>query len=149
MTRDDLIAAILGDLQNEWKHLQYYLHHMNVFRGLHMLTLKPLFEEEMRSEIEHVKLFSDLLTQLGAAPILENNGAPGIQFAGANVREIIHHAHQMEVEVAENYLARIKQAEELGGVDGKLVQLFYEKQLEDSYSDAQKFKRILDGLTAQ
>lgn len=146
MTRNELLDAILSDLQNEWKHLQYYLHHMHVFRGIHMLTLKPLFEEEMRSEVEHVKLFSELLVQLGAAPILEDNGAPGVHYCAANVREILHHAYQMEVEVAENYLQRIRQAEELGGADGKLIQLFYEKQLEDSYTDAQKFKKILDGL---
>jgi bacterioferritin (cytochrome b1) len=146
MTRDELVTAILSDLQNEWQHLQYYLHHMNVFRGMHTITLRPLFEAEMRSEVEHVKMFSELIVQLGAAPVLENNGAPGVQFAGTNVREILQHAYQMEVDVAENYLQRIRQAEALGGVDGKLVQLFYEKQLEDSYTDAQKFKKILDGF---
>jgi len=119
---------------------------MNVFRGMHTITLRPLFEAEMRSEVEHVKMFSELIVQLGAAPVLENNGAPGVQFAGTNVREILQHAYQMEVDVAENYLQRIRQAEALGGVDGKLVQLFYEKQLEDSYTDAQKFKKILDGF---
>lgn len=146
MTRDELVTAILSDLQNEWQHLQYYLHHMNVFRGMYTITLRPLFEAEMRSEVEHVKMFSELIVQLGAAPVLENNGAPGVQFAGTNVREILQHAYQMEVDVAENYLQRIRQAEALGGVDGKLVQLFYEKQLEDSYTDAQKFKKILDGF---
>lgn len=146
MTRDDLIAAIASDLQNEWKHLQYYLHHMSVFRGVHMLTLRPLFEEEMRSEIEHVKMFSDLLVQLGATPVLDSDSNPHPHYAGANVREIVQYAYQMEVEVAENYLQRARQAEELGGVDGKLVQLFYEKQLEDSYTDAQKFRQILDGF---
>jgi bacterioferritin (cytochrome b1) len=145
MTRDELLDAILADLQNEWRHLQYYLHHMNVFRGIYMLTLKPLFEAEMRSEVEHVKMFSELLVQLGAAPILEDNGAPGVHYEAGDVRKILHYAYQMEVAVAENYLQRIRQAEHVGGTDGKLVQLFYEKQLEDSYTDAQKFKKILDG----
>lgn len=148
MTRDDLISAIGADLQNEWKHLQFYLYHMNVFRGLPMLTLRPLFEAEMRGEVEHVQMFSDLLVRLGALPVLDNNIESGVQFAGDNVREIVHYAYQMEVEVAENYLQRIRQAEELGGVDGKLVQLFYEKQLEDSYTDAQKFKKILEDFEA-
>lgn len=146
MTRDDLIQLIGEDLQNEWKHLQYYLHHMNVFRGLSMLTLKPLFEEELRSEVEHVKQFSDLLTKLGAVPVLHENGAPGVQLT--ETRAILQQAHDMEVEVAENYLQRIKQAEEVGGPDGKLVQLFYEDQLEHSYSDAQKFRKILEGLAS-
>lgn len=146
MTLDDLIQRIGDDLQNEWKHLQYYLHHMNVFRGVAMLTLKPLFEEEMRSEVEHVKQFSDLLVKLNAVPVLHENGAPGVQHT--TTRDIIQHAHDMEVEVAQNYLERIKQAEEVGGVEGKMVQLFYEEQLDHSYSDAQKFRKILEGLNS-
>ena len=99
------------------------------------------------TEVEHVAAFSDLLVQLGAQPVLYNNGAPGPQFNAP--REILQFAHHMENEVSHNYVQRIQQAEELGGPDGKLVQLFYEKQLEESYTDAKKFEKLLEGfLTA-
>lgn len=146
MTRDELIAAIADDLQNEWKHLQYYMHHRTVFRGVHMLTLKPIFEEEMRTEVEHVAAFSDLLVHLGTTAALRNDGPAVPQYTAP--REILQHAQQMETEVSENYVQRIRQAEELGGAEGKLVQLFYEKQLEESYTDAKKFARLLEGFTA-
>ena len=57
-----------------------------------------------------------------------------------NKKEMI--ALEMENEVVEIYAKRIQQADELGGVDGISVRLFYETQLEDSYNDKVEIKEM-------
>ena len=41
---------------------------------------------------------------------------------------------------------RINQAEELGGVDGKWLEIFLEKQVEHSRQDVDQFRQILRGI---
>ena len=56
------------------------------------------------------------------------------------------YALEIESKVVENYTERIKQAEELGGVDGQWLEIFLEKQVEHSREDADHFKQILRGI---
>jgi bacterioferritin (cytochrome b1) len=144
MTLQELIQLIGQDLQNEWAHLQFYTHHQATARGMHSAMIQKLFEEEAISEMQHVTEFSKLIAQLGGEPVLHNNGVPGARFSC--IRAMLQHAHDMEVTVSQNYLVRIQQAEELGGVDGKLIQLFYEKQLEQSATDAAHYKQLLEDV---
>ncbi len=144
MTLPELIELIGKDLQNEWAHLQFYAHHQATVRGMHADTIGKLFEEEARSEMGHVTEFSKLISQLGGVPVLHNNGAPAPSFTC--IRAMLQHAYDMEIEVSQNYLSRIAQAEALGGVDGKLIQLFYEKQLEQSAADAAHYKQLLEDV---
>ena len=52
----------------------------------------------------------------------------------------------MESLVVSNYALRIKEAADIGGVDGQWLEIFLEKQIEHSREDVDHFKQILRGI---
>jgi bacterioferritin (cytochrome b1) len=142
MTKEEIIELLNSDLKNEWMHMSFYLHHASRVVGLDCHEYKELFLKEAASEMNHVNEFSDVIVGLGGVPTTEINSFPKI----TDARQIIEHALKMEENVVENYVNRIKDAEKLGGVDGKWIEIFLEKQIEHSRVDVDHFRQILKGI---
>lgn len=142
MTRQEMIDLLNSDLKNEYKHMLFYLRSSVLVRGLHREPIKAFLEREAQAEFTHVQDFSKRVVSIGGTPLAAANDFPVLE----DPREILTYALEMEHEVVENYARRMQQADELGGVDGITIRLFYEKQLEDSYNDMVEIKEMLGGL---
>jgi bacterioferritin (cytochrome b1) len=142
MNKEEMIDVLNQDLRNEWMHLRFYLHHASMVTGLHCHEYKELLLKEAASEMEHVTQFSDLIIGLGGIPTTASNEFPVFN----DPRDIIEYAVYMESLVVSNYALRIKEATDLGGVDGQWLEIFLEKQIEHSREDVDHFKQILRGI---
>ena len=142
MTKENMIQLLNNDLKNEWKHLHFYLYHASAVTGLHCGEYKELFLNEASSEMKHVTEFSDLIIGLGGKATFESNDFGKFN----NPKEIMEYAVMMEEEVVENYVQRMKDASELGGVDGTWLEIFLEGQVQASREDVDHFKQIVRGL---
>ncbi len=139
MTKEELIERLNADLRNEWKHMRFYLHHASIVTGLHAMEYQEMLRKHAASEMEHIAQFSDMIFGLGGRPTHESADFPPLH----DINEILEFALRMEQEVVANYTKRIMEAEALGGPDGKYVELFLERQLEDSRGDVDRLLRYL------
>lgn len=142
MNKTEIIKLLNEDLKNEIKHMNFYLYHASAVGGLHAEEYKEVFLEEAASEMKHVNAFCDLIWGLGGKPTFVGNDFPKSE----NLENILSHALNMEMTVVSNYVDRIKDAENLGGVDGTWLQIFLEGQIEDSRKDVDRFNRILSQM---
>ena len=88
--------------------------------------------------MSHITAFSDLIIGLGGIPTSDSN--PFNKFTSPT--DIINYAIQIEAEVVDNYVKRIQDANNLGGTDGRWLEIFLEKQIEDSRQDLDNFRQI-------
>jgi bacterioferritin (cytochrome b1) len=148
MNLNEMIDILHGDLKNELTHMHFYLQSAALVQGLHAKEYKEHFFAEANKEMKHVSEFSDLLIGLGGEskittePYLEK--LPKLK----NPVDIAKHALKIEEEVVSNYCLRIKQAESLNSVDGTWIQIFMEKQVENSRIDIDELKQIIRGIEA-
>lgn len=148
VTIPDIVELLRGDLKNEWKHLRFYAYHASAIIGLHAHEYKELLTEQASSELNHVIQFSDLIIGLGGNPTAESNDFPLL----TDPIEILVYAVGMEAEVVKNYAERIEQlaqitdTDEYTVADKRWIEIFLEKQIEDSRQDLDHFKQILRGV---
>jgi len=147
MQMADIVALLNNDLKNEWKHFKFYLYHASAITGLHAHEYKEFLLEQAASEMKHVSQFSDMLTGLGTIPTVEGNEFPLL----TDARAILEYALDMEVEVVENYTKRIAQLDEIKNspetsAHKKWIEIFLEKQIEDSRQDLDHIRQILKGV---
>lgn len=143
MNKEKLIKLLERDLQNEYMHMIFYLHHASTVVGLHRHEIGELLFESAQSEMNHVLEFSKLLVGLNVYSSFKNI----LYFPHlSNPKDILAYAHEMETEVVANYVERKKQAEELGGVDGTYIALFLEDQIVHSREDADELKEMIKGV---
>jgi bacterioferritin (cytochrome b1) len=144
MTRDELISLLNSDLRNERMHLNFYLYHASAVVGLHAHEYREFLIEAAKGELEHVLAFQDRILGLG-----------GIVWPGANefsrlerVEDVLSYAAAIEQEVVDNYTKRIAQLDHGRGAlpAAAYMQIFYEDQLQDSYEDGERIRRILAGV---
>lgn len=141
-----IVAKLNNDLKNEWKHLRFYAYHASAIVGLHAHEYKELLTAQATSELNHVIQFSDLIIGLGGTPTTESNEFPQL----TDPRDIISYAVEMEAEVVHNYSERIAELEGIRNTsktisDKKWLEIFLEKQIEDSRQDLDHFCQILKG----
>lgn len=139
MNIDLMIDLLNKDLMNEWKHLRFYLYHASTVTGFHREEYRELFLKEANGEMQHVTEFCDLIIGLGGTPTVQSNEFEKF----SRVEDIMIYALKMEEEVVENYVKRLKQAQELGGVNGTYLEIFLENQIEKSRQDVDHFKLII------
>jgi bacterioferritin (cytochrome b1) len=147
MFMSDIVGLLVNDLKNEWKHLRFYAYHAGALTGLHAHEYKELFKEQAQSELEHVGQFCDLIIGLGGQPTTESNDFPVF----TKVEDAIAYAIEMEAEVVGNYVERIAQLDTVpiatirdsASADLKWIEIFLEKQIEDSRQDLDHFKQLL------
>jgi bacterioferritin (cytochrome b1) len=151
MTPDEIYARLNNDLSNEWAHMQFYLYHASAVTGLHAHEYKEFFLEQAASEMKHVQQFSDMLRGLGVTPTTDIAPFPKL----TDVRDILRYAREMEREVVRNYVERIAQLERATWplaidafvvADLKWVEIFLEKQIEDSRQDLDHINQLLKGI---
>lgn len=141
MNKETLINLLNNDLKNEYKHMKFYLSNSFSVTGLHREEYREYLFNQAKSEMEHVREFSEMIIGLGGVPINENNEFPVF----ACPKDILKYALQMELEVVDNYVQRIEDAKNLNGADGTYVEIFLEEQIMDSRKDADNLKQILAG----
>jgi ferritin len=143
----EIVTLLNDDLKNEWKHLQFYLHHASAITGLHAHEYKEFLLEQAASEMQHVSQFSDLLLGLGETPTTTINEFPKLTDAA----EILEYAASIELEVVRNYVQRIAQLADIprdpfDDMHTKWIEIFLEEQIKDSREDLDHIRRILLGL---
>lgn len=144
----EIVTLLNDDLKNEWKHMQFYLHHASAITGLHAHEYKEFLLEQAASEMKHVQQFSDLLFGMGVTPTTEIN-----EFAKfKSAKSILEFAAAMEEDVVKNYVQRISQLSTIAFqssaevADAKWIEIFLEEQIKDSREDLDHLNRILAGL---
>lgn len=142
MNKQQMIDLLNDDLKNEWKHLRFYLYHASAVQGLHCEEYKELFLKEAAGEMLHVTAFSDVIVGLGGKATEESNSFPLM----TDPKDILRYALTMEEEVVTNYVKRMRDSDELGGVDGQWLEIFLEGQIQDSREDVDHFRQIVRGL---
>ena len=141
MTHDELISLLNADLRNERMHLDFYLYHASAIVGLHAEEYREFLLNAAKGELAHVLAFQDRIYGLG-----------GDVWPGANEfkrlelpEDILRYASAIEAEVVENYTKRLAQLEECKLPVAAYLKVFYEDQLQDSYEDGERIRRILAG----
>ena len=146
MTLPEFIEIMNADLRNEWTHLQFYLYHAGAVTGLHAEEYREFLFDSAKSELEHVMQFTHRLFGLNhTMPNTDGHSFPKYTHIG----DILAHAIQMETEVADNYAKRINELDALAGAHPTVaayLTIFYENQLEDSYEDCEKMRRIMGDI---
>lgn len=139
-----LVDNLELDLINEYKHLLFYLHSSSLIVGLNRKELKEFLFSQAENEMKHVSQFTELIVGLGRNPDIKfDNIEKEIVPSLSDPVLILEKALSIEKEVVNNYLTRIQEAEQVGGIDGKYIELFLEDQLIDSRNDIDKIKRML------
>lgn len=146
MTLPEFLEKMNGDLQNEWTHLQFYLYHAGAVTGLHAEEYREFLHDAAKSELEHVLQFTHRLFGFNyLQPVSDGKTFPKY----TKVEDILTHAIVLETEVADTYAKRLNELNELTGhpTAAAYLTIFYESQLEDSYEDCEKMRRIMADLT--
>jgi bacterioferritin (cytochrome b1) len=137
------IELMNQDLANEWTHLNFYLYHASAVTGLHAEEYKEFLTDAAKGELEHVQQFMDRLWGLEySKPCQLGHDFPIL----TRVEDILNYAIELENIVATNYAKRLEQLDRLEGATPLVVaylKVFYEAQLQDSYEDCEKMRRIL------
>lgn len=143
LTMPQFLELMNADLQNEWTHLQFYLYHASSITGLHAAEYREFFTDAAKGEMQHVQMFLDRLFGL-------NFGLPnssGKQFPMlTRVEDALRHAVLLEEDVVKNYTKRLAQLDAMAGtwpVESAYLKVFYEDQLQDSYEDCERLRRII------
>lgn len=143
MTLSEFLQLMNADLQNEWTHLQFYLYHASSITGLHAAEYREFFTDAAKGEMQHVQMFLDRL--FGLHFNLPNSS--GKQFPlSTHVETALANAARLEEEVVKNYSTRLTQLDALAATwpaEAAYLKVFYEDQLQDSYEDCEKIRRIL------
>jgi bacterioferritin (cytochrome b1) len=146
MTLAEFVERMNADLRNEWTHLQFYLYHAGAVTGLHAEEYREFLHEAAKGELEHVLQFTHRLFGLNyEMPTSDGHSFPKY----TNISDILAHAIQLETAVADNYAKRINELDALAGAHPTVaayLTIFYENQLEDSYEDCEKMRRIMGDL---
>ena len=144
----NFVNLMLFDLRNEKKHMLFYLTAASTVSGLHREEYKELFENEAKSEMQHVLDFQNAILGLGAdvtntIDIKEFND----YIISYDLVKLLKYSLSMEEEVVSNYAYRIaRDIDLLDEPEKRWMEIFYEEQIENSRKDVDNLKMILRGL---
>ncbi len=139
MDLSKMLELLNGDLVNEYSHMLFYTVHGSTLVGPNRQVFSEFFKSHAKSEMGHAIDFQNLIVGLNGVPSPAINPVPVF----ADAEQAIKHAIVIESEVVNNYLDRLKSAEDLGGADGLRVKLFIEKQFEDSRRDLEELNNLI------
>lgn len=140
MTNCELVQLLQLDLTNERKHLAFYLNASVMVQGLHREEISELLHEEAKSELEHVREFSQMIVYLGGKPTDLHWDFP---LDLTDPYDILKYAMDMENEVAKNYAERLRQTHEMSTPEEAALHVFYEDQISDSWRAAKEFEQMI------
>jgi bacterioferritin (cytochrome b1) len=133
-----MIGLLQNDLANEMGHMMFYLQNSATLIGLHRQEIRELFLDEAASEMKHVQQFQDLIIGLGGHISVIPKGMPVFD----DPKTAVKYAYDMETEVVANYVERLEQAQQLGGVNGRVIEIFLEEQILQSRTDADNLRML-------
>lgn len=142
---DEFMSLLYLDLRNERKHMLFYLSNCSSIKGIDAIEYIEMFADEAEEEMKHVKEFQDMIVGIGGdLNCTEAHGHEKFEiFTSPN--ESLKYALTMEEEVVDNYVNRIESLDHLNDkVIKKWLEVFYEKQIEKSQGDVDKYKRLLN-----
>lgn len=148
--RDDAIATLERDLQNEHSHLLFYTWQASLASGLHAAEYREFFEKAAAGELKHVMAFQDRLLGLMKSDRYWSCLPPTYERL-RGLRTIVHpgealdFAIKLETEVARNYTHTIQALDTTSYADfpeATYLKIFYEEQLKDSYEDCERMRRL-------
>ena len=149
MTKDELVERLNDDLCNEYKHFHFYLHSALMVQGLHREEIKEYCFTHAASEMKHVQEFGEKIVGMGGHPnSLPHEFPTDLTCPHA----ILQYALEMEDEVVANYVTRMDEAAACEShVDGRVVEIFLENQIDDSRADADHLREMVKsfGFTPQ
>lgn len=137
----DLQNNIQFDIDNEIKHMMFYLYASNLAEGMHREELKKFFLKEAHEEMDHIHEFSEILIQCYGCPSFrqEKYNFPETK----NPYELLGVAIKLETEVVQNYVKRINEMGNSNDPEIIAIRLFYEKQLCDSQQTIWTIRRMV------
>ena len=116
--------------------MHVYMYLCFSMKGVNRLLWCSYLEKQYKSEMEHVKLFSDKLASFGYSINVDAfEAVPSI-----NPDSFIDFLIDMEEIQVQNYINRIHELELIPSMYD--LKLFYEEQLEDSQADIDELKKI-------
>lgn len=125
---------------NERTHFNFYLQASLVVKGMERLYLKPLFEKEMMSELEHIREFGDKVVALGGTPATESLSFYQESNDG---KDLLSQAIIMELQVLQLYHELYPFAEEYAQLhNDKSIMLLLEDNIEHTTKDMEEMKKI-------
>jgi len=141
----NVLDLIYLDLRNERKHMLFYLTNASSIKGMDAVEYIEMFEKEAKEEMSHVTNFQDMIVGLGGnLNCLQAQGYEKYEIF-TSPREALRYALEMEEEVVDNYVERIGMVQNLENkTTSKWLEVFYEKQIEKSRADVDKYKRLLN-----
>lgn len=144
MTKQELIDKLNRDLSNELKHMCFYLHSALMVQGLHREEIKEYCFAHAASEMKHVQEFGEKIVGMGGMPTTHVNQFPTDLTCP---HAILQYALEMEDEVVANYVQRMDDAANCESkVDGRVIEIFMENQIDDSRADADHLREMVKGF---
>jgi bacterioferritin (cytochrome b1) len=142
MTLNEFLELMNNDLMREWTHLKFYLYHASAVTGLHAVEFREWLTDAAKGEMQHVQQFLDRLFGLGyLQPAESAHSLPLLLLP----EDILAYAAKLENEVIGHYFERLKQLETLDHPVAAYLKVFYEDQIQDSYEDCERIRRMLVG----
>jgi len=105
-----LLADLNVDLAHEYAAIISYRTYASQVQGQWRMELRQFFEAEIPDELLHAQLLADKIVSLGGTPTT----VPAPVKAARDAKEMLKNALEDEIETIGRYVARRKQAEELG-----------------------------------
>lgn len=139
-TKQDLVEMLLEDLQNEYRHMMFYLRASVEIAGLHREELREFLLKEAQEELGHVEEFSRTIKYLGGSPDIT------VAFEYPKLTDpvqILQEVVRMEREVARNYALRLRTTHEMETAEVAAVHVFYEDQIKNSQTTAWEVEQML------
>lgn len=123
----------------------FYLTNSGSIKGIDAIEYIEMFADEAQEEMNHVKEFQDMIVGVGGdLNCLEAHGHEKFEIF-TSPSESLKYALMMEEEVVDNYVNRIEHLDQLTDkVVKRWLEVFYEKQIEKSQADVDKYKRLLN-----
>lgn len=142
---DEFMSLLYLDLRNERKHMLFYLTNSGSIKGIDAIEYIEMFADEAIEEMNHVKEFQDMIVGIGGdINCVEAHGHEKFEIF-TSPTESLKYALAMEEEVVDNYVNRIEHLDQLTNkVVKRWLEVFYEKQIEKSQADVDKYKRLLN-----
>jgi bacterioferritin len=108
--RAELIAGLNDALAHEYASVIQYRTFASTVRGLHRLTLRPMFAAEIADELGHAEVLADTIVTLGGTPSV----TPAPVVVVGDTRAMLHLVAKAEGEAIARYVEHRRIAEALG-----------------------------------
>ncbi|MBM3458412.1 MAG: ferritin-like domain-containing protein [Armatimonadetes bacterium] len=136
MSREDLVAALNGDLAHELSAIIQYVQYSAMVRGPWRTELRAFFQAEVPDEQLHAQYLADKIAAMGGGPTT----VPAPVRPARTAEEMLTAVRDEERDAVARYTQRVREAESLGEIALK-VQL--ENFIMDEQGHMQECEQIL------